>query len=170
MPKQKVNYNNTEIYKLIHKDDIDNENIYIGSTTNFRQRKCRHKSDCNNEKTKIYNLKVYQNIRLNGGWEEWNMLLVEKYPCIDKKESNVRERYWIDFYKSQLNIVIPSRSRTEWKFDNKEEIKKKESKQNKKYYQKNKEKYKEYNQNHKEKIKEYQKQYTINQKNKEKNH
>ena len=123
MPNQKVDYSKTEIYKLIHNSDIDNKNIYIGSTTNFRQRKCRHKSDCNNEKSKKYNIKVYTNIRSNGGWEEWNMLLVEKYKCIDKNESLVRERHWIDFYKSKLNMKTPSRSQKEYILDNKEKIK-----------------------------------------------
>ena len=103
MPKQKIDYSKTEIYKLIHKDDINNENIYIGSTSNFIVRKCAHKSSCNNEKSKEYNIKVYQNIRDNGGWEEWSMLLVEKFPCVDKKEADVRERFWIDNFKSKLN-------------------------------------------------------------------
>ena len=61
MAKQKIDYNKTEIYKLIHKDDINNENIYIGSTTNFRTRQSQHKTSCTNEKSKKYNLKVYQN-------------------------------------------------------------------------------------------------------------
>jgi len=152
MPKQKIDYNKTEIYKLIHKDDIDNENIYIGSTTNFRLRKCCHKSACTNEKSKDYNAKVYQNIRLNGGWEEWNMLLVEKFTCIDKKESLVRERFWIDHFKSKLNTQIPNRTSKEYNFDNKTEIfeqRKEYRKNNKKII---KEKAKEWYNDHKEKI------------------
>jgi len=164
MPKQKIDYSKTEIYKLIHKDDIDNENIYIGSTTNFRLRKCCHKSNSTNEKRKEYTFKVYENIRNNGGWTEWKMLLVEKYPCIDKKEADVRERYWIDFYKSQLNIVIPGRTHKEWYNNNKEEF----AKKCKIYYNNKKkeilEKVKIYSQNNKEKLAEYQKEYNENHK------
>jgi len=122
MPKEKVDYSKTEIYKLIHKDDVDNENIYIGSTTNFRQRKCAHKTNCNNEKVKSYNSKVYTNIRLIGGWSEWSMILVEKFPCIDKRESLVRERYWIDHYKTVLNIQLPCRTQKEYYTHNIEKI------------------------------------------------
>jgi len=177
MPLTPIDYNKTQIYKLIHNDDINNENIYIGSTTNFVKRKYNHKYDCNNEKAKIYNLKVYQNIRNNGGWIEWKMLLVEKFPCIDKRESDVRERYWIDHFKSQLNTKIPTRSDKEHYNDNRKEIleKNKNWKDNNKekineYYKNyrlnNTEKAKNYRQNNKEEIKNYrQKNY---EKNKEK--
>ena len=37
-------YQNSIIYKLCHCSDLENENIYIGSTTNFRNRKNGHKS------------------------------------------------------------------------------------------------------------------------------
>jgi len=48
MPKTPIDYNNTLIYKLRHKEDYDNANIYIGSTTNFTQRKNQHKFACIN--------------------------------------------------------------------------------------------------------------------------
>jgi len=85
MPLTVIDYSKTEIYKLIHKDDINNENIYIGSTTNFTKRKSKHKEHCNKEKSKKHHLKVYQNIRDNGGWNEWSMLLIEKFKCINKR-------------------------------------------------------------------------------------
>jgi len=52
MPKTAIDYSKTQIYKLIHNDDINNENIYIGSTTNFVKRKWEHKDNCTNEKSK----------------------------------------------------------------------------------------------------------------------
>ena len=42
------------------------------------------------------------------------MLLITQTTCIDSKKSLVRERYWIDYYKSQLNINIPSRTKKEY--------------------------------------------------------
>ena len=157
MPIKLIDYNKTEIYKLIHKDDINNENIYIGSTTNFRTRKCSHRQRCTNEKSKKHHFKVYQNIRNNGGWTEWNMLLVEKFPCIDKRESLVRERFWIDHFKSKLNSDIPCRTQKEWGIDNKEKV----DEYKKKHYIGNKEeitKYKkEWYNDHKKEISEKQK-------------
>jgi len=144
MPLTPIDYSKTQIYKLIHKNDINNENIYIGSTTNFVKRKSKHKEHCNKEKSKKHHFKVYQNIRNNGGWEEWSMLLIEKFPCIGKTESDVRERYWIDFHKSQLNIVIPGRTNKEWRYDNKKTLI---------------EKQKNYRQNNIKKIKEQEKTY-----------
>ena len=48
------NYQNTIIYIIKCKDDnIIKE--YIGSTTNFKQRKNKHNYDCNNENSKNYN-------------------------------------------------------------------------------------------------------------------
>jgi len=38
MPKVPTDYTKTIIYKLVHKEDYDNANVYIGSTTNFRQK------------------------------------------------------------------------------------------------------------------------------------
>jgi len=166
MPKTAIDYSKTQIYKLIHNDDINNENIYIGSTTNFIIRKYQHKTCCNNEKAKNYNLKVYQTIRLIGGWTEWSMLLVENFPCIKKKESDVRERYWIDHFKSQLNMRIPSRTEKEWQIDNKSEL----SEKKKEYYNNNKETKTEYNkeyyQNNKAKLAEITKKYQNNNKEK----
>jgi hypothetical protein len=87
MPRLPVNYSKTIIYVIKCKDDNITEE-YVGSTINFIERKSHHKKRCNNEK---YNLKVYKYIRENGGWENWIMLEIEKYPCNDKNEAHKRE-------------------------------------------------------------------------------
>jgi hypothetical protein len=89
---------------LVHKEDYDNANLYIGSTTNFTKRKCEHKSDCMNETGVKYNQKIYHFIRNNGGWNEWNMLEVEKYPCNDNREAESREEYWRIHFNACLNM------------------------------------------------------------------
>ena len=133
MPRVPIDYSQTCIYKLVHKDDVNNENVYIGSTTNFRHRKSEHKSSCNTETNKDYNNNKYKHIRENGGWDDWIMVEIEKYPCDDKREAEVRERYWVEFYKSNLNTCIPTRSQKEYRQDNCEVI----SERNKQYYQDN---------------------------------
>jgi hypothetical protein len=115
-------YQNSVIYKLCHLNDLDNENIYIGSTTNFKNRKHDHKVACNNKNGKRYNFKVYQFIRDNGGWNEWQMIPIESFSCNNKIELEIRERYHIELLKSKLNCKIPTRNRKEYYNDNKEQI------------------------------------------------
>jgi predicted GIY-YIG superfamily endonuclease len=90
MPKLSIDYLNCCIYKIEH---IENASlVYVGHTTNFKQRKQRHKSSCNNETDKSkHNRKVYQMIRTNGGWDMFRMIEIEKYPCNSKQEAEKRE-------------------------------------------------------------------------------
>jgi hypothetical protein len=164
------NYANGLIYKLVHKEDYDNANIYIGSTTNFRGRKGGHKTSCNNENGKNYKNPKYQIIRENGEWDAWEMIQVEAFPCTTKKELETRERYWIELMKPNLNRTIPTRSGKEYKIYNADKIKQyrqenadKIAERDKQYYQKNadkiKERAKQYYQDNADKIAEKNKQY-----------
>jgi hypothetical protein len=103
MPRTPVDYTKTIIYKLVHKEDYDNANIYIGSTTDFIKRKYTHKNSYYNEKNKNYNEKKYQYIRENGGWDCFNMIEIEKYPCNDGNEAKTREEYWRCYFNATLN-------------------------------------------------------------------
>ena len=172
MPKTQMDYSHTIMYKICCKD-ISNEGLYIGHTTNFIQRKNQHKTTCCNQNLNNYNLNVYQFIRENGGWDNWSMIQIEEYSCNNKREAEMRERYWIENLKANLNCVSPfttneekEKQKLEWYEENKEEVLKKK----KKHYQENKdqilEKAKQYTQENKEKITEYQKQYA--EENKEK--
>ena len=105
MPK----YENGLVYKLVHKEDYNNDNIYIGSTTNFRGRKAEHKKGATNPNDKNYNQIKYQYIRDNGGWENWIMVQIEKYDCDDGKELFNWERYWVEQY--QLNKKLLNQNR-----------------------------------------------------------
>jgi len=122
MPKVPIDYSNTCIYKLVHIDDLNDENIYIGHTTDMTKRKWKHKSNCNNPNNKEHKHKKYQYIRENGGWDKWQMILVEKYPCDIVHEAKARERYWITELKASLNVDIPNRTAKEYREDNKEYI------------------------------------------------
>ena len=107
MPKQKVDYSNTVIYKIMSNDTTITD-CYVGSTTNFIQRKQSHKSTCNSTTHTNYNLKLYRIIREFGGWDEWSMLELEKYPCKDKNEATLRETHWKDLLCSTLNTNNPN--------------------------------------------------------------
>ena len=163
MPRTNINYSNTIIYKLCCRD-LSITEIYVGQTTDMRKRKFSHKynCNCNYETNKKYNLNVYQFIRKNGGWDNWDMIEVEKYEAIDSNDAKKRERHWIETLKATLNIQLPSRSnkeyceeyRIEYYNNNRENIIEK----NKKYRDDNKEeyikRYNTYNKNNKDIINE----------------
>jgi hypothetical protein len=112
------------IYKLVS-DDIEITECYVGSTCNFRIRKSQHKSNCNNEKCKSYNLDVYQFIRDNGGWGCWSMIQIEEFKFDIRKELHTRERHWVETLHATLNKVVPTRTDKEYYRDNSEDIKQK---------------------------------------------
>jgi hypothetical protein len=167
-----IQYNKSTIYKLCCKDANITE-IYIGSTTNFRLRKSQHKVSCNNERGKKCDYKVYKCIRENGGFDNWNMIEIEKVNATDKKDLEKNERRVIEQLKPILNCYIPGRTKKEYRADNYDKIKiyKKErytensdeiKENSKEYYAKNtdkiREKKKEYYAKNANKIKEKNKE------------
>ena len=108
MPILNINYQNTIIYKIVC-NDLNVKETYVGSTTNFKLRKTQHKKSCNDSNTKEYNQRKYQFIRDNGGWDNWSMIEIEKYPCNDSNESRARERYHYELLNSNLNDRLPKR-------------------------------------------------------------
>jgi len=150
MTKKPIDYSKSCIYKLCCRD-TNITDCYVGSTTNFRSRKSQHKSKCNKENNKAYNFKVYQFIRDNGGWNNWDIVLIEKVNVNDGYELHKQERKYIEELNSTLNQVIPTRTVKEYRENNKDKIKDKI----KEYREENKDKIKEYRENNKDKIKEY---------------
>ena len=113
MPKTNINYANIIMYKIVCKD-LNITEIYVGSTSNFRIRKNSHKSRCCDENNVKHNMKIYTKIRLNGGWDNWEMLEIEKYPCNDGNEAHAREKVLILQLNSKLNTVIPQNDRHDY--------------------------------------------------------
>ena len=101
MPRKAIDYNNTVIYKIQH---IEKEELlYVGHTTDFRKRKNAHKSSCNVQDGKQYNVKVYKMIRDNGGWEMFKMIQVKEYPCNNRREAEAVEDQVMTDLKATLN-------------------------------------------------------------------
>ena len=148
MPKLPIDYSNSIVYKLCCKD-VDITDLYIGSTTNMRQRKAKHKSACDNKNSDGYNLNVYKFIRDNGGFNNWSMIMIERVECDNKIDLIKRERYYIDHLKPSLNKAVPLRTVKEWLVDNKELLKLNRTQ----YYIENKEQIKQYHIKNKEQIK-----------------
>jgi len=109
MPRKEIDYSKTIIYKIVC-NDLNISDVYVGHTTDFIRRKRGHKSNCNNPNDKRYNFKVYQIIKANGGWDNWTMVEIEKFPCKDGNEAAARERYWYEQLNANLNKQVPNRN------------------------------------------------------------
>ena len=105
-------YQNGSIYKLCCRDTSITD-IYIGSTCNFTKRKWSHKSSCNKETGKKYNINVYKFIRDHGGWDNWDMIELIKYSCNTKRELELKEREYLELLGGTLNKQIPTRGLNE---------------------------------------------------------
>ena len=149
MPKTNVDYSKTIIYKIVCNDE-NIDYLYVGSTTDFTKRKYTHKCSCSNINNKNYNEKKYIQIRQNGGWDNFKMIEIEKYPCNDKREAEAREEELRIKLKANMNMRrCYTTEEQKWA-----------------YYNDNKEKVKEYYNDNKYKIIEQQKAYYINDKEK----
>ena len=80
MPRVTVDYSNTIIYKIFCKNPYIKD-VYVGHTTNFVQRKHAHKQAVTNTNSSCYHTKVYEEIRKNGGWDNWSMEIVNFFKC-----------------------------------------------------------------------------------------
>jgi hypothetical protein len=97
MPRGKVNYSNTIIYKITCKDPTI-KHYFVGHTTNFSQKKHALKTTCSDSSKRDYNLQMFQIIRQYGGWDNWEMEEIAKYNCKDENEAQLRE------YQHQLML------------------------------------------------------------------
>ena len=102
MPKAEIDYSNTILYKIVCKD-LKIKDLYVGYTTNYVQRKYAHKQNCNNSKSVNYSYKLYEVIRANGGWNNWDMEIIKLFNCKDKFEAKQKEIYYIVLLKPTLN-------------------------------------------------------------------
>ena len=142
-------YSNGKIYKIV---DNTNANIYIGSTCEptLARRLSKHVGDYKCWKNGKKNNKSSFKIIENG---DYDIVLIENFPCDKKDELHKRERYWIETLDC-INLNIPFREPKEsdkikyekfkdkikarakkWAEDNKERVKQLHSER----YQSNKE-------------------------------
>ena len=90
------------IYKFVCIDKSVKDE-YIGSTKNLQQRIGQHKHSFHNSNGKEYNYKVYQFIRDNGDWENWQIVVIRKLPNTNKEARCYIEQFYKDLYKPILN-------------------------------------------------------------------
>lgn len=136
-----TDYENAVIYTITCKDEAIT-GMYVGSSKNFYERKRNHIKSVNNVKG-TNRKRIHHFIRENGGWENFNMEILENYPCITEEELFIRERFWYDELKPDLNERRPYATKEEKKQISNER-KKELWKSSEEYREKNKERRKEH--------------------------
>ena len=118
-----VNYQFGKIYKII---DNTNGNIYVGSTDEktlarrLSTHKCDYKRFLEGKRRNVTSFQIFAN-------NNYNIVLLELYPCDSKDELHARERFYIESLKC-VNIYIPGRTHKEYIEVNKELVKQSQQK------------------------------------------
>lgn len=139
MTKKPSNYKNCVIYKLVCYDTSITD-CYVGATTNFKQRKSYHKNSYVNPNHQNHFCPVYIFMRENGGWNNFKMLEIEKFPCETKRQAELREEFW----RKELNATLNGQQA----YLTDEEKRQKNRERVKRYYERHPEKIQKYKQNY----------------------
>lgn len=112
-----MDYSKGKIYQL---KCLTTGLIYVGSTTKqyLSQRLVAHKSDFwnwkNGKKGYVTSFQILEG-------DNYEITLLESFPCKTNDELRAREKHWIQSLDC-VNKVIPCRTRAEYKEDNREAI------------------------------------------------
>ena len=103
MPRHASDYSKCLMYKFVCKD-LSVKDLYVGQTTIWGARRRRHKGMYNDIECKY---KIYECMRQTGGWDNWDMILIEAYPCNNDLEASARERFLMESLNANLNSKRP---------------------------------------------------------------
>ena len=92
------------VYELKSIDKSVTE-IYIGSTWDMSDRYWCHQDKCNNKKRKEYNIPLYHYIRENGGFDNFEMTIIDSGECEDIIELHCAEQFYIDMSGGIENLL-----------------------------------------------------------------
>ena len=106
-------YDNTTLYKITS-NDANVTDLYVGHTTNFVSRKQEHRYNCNNPHSDAYNFPLYRFMRSNGGFDGFNIAVIEVCSFSTKREAELHEGYLTNILNATLNGKMPGRSRKEY--------------------------------------------------------
>jgi hypothetical protein len=105
-------YNNGIIYKLCCKDP-EIADVYIGSTASTGPRRFQqHKGAAKQQPNRL----VYKFINDNGGFANWQLIVINAFPCSSKQELEKEENRIFCIYRPTLNkrsVSIGSHNRCE---------------------------------------------------------
>ena len=99
--------NKSVIYKIRCKDK-DIPEFYIGSTINIQHRMNNHRKVYNNPNSKSYNCMLYDFIRSNGGFDNFEFIIIREFDeTVDRADLFQYEGYYICHLKPMLNKCQP---------------------------------------------------------------
>jgi group I intron endonuclease len=90
--------NKYTIYQIIHKQF---PHCYIGCTKDLNRRIAVHKTYCNQQKSRY----LYDKMNLNGGWDAYDVVILEEFVCMSRTDAETRENYWIKKMESDMMIM-----------------------------------------------------------------
>ena len=149
----RLQINDYTFYKITNING-DCELGYVGSTSNMKQRRRAHKSDCYNPNSPRYHLKLYETIRQHNGFDEFKFIELGYAKQISLNDARIIEEHYRQNLMSNLNTnrcmltreVRLETARHEYHLDKGEK--------KRLYYQANKDRIKTYNRNRYHKLKE----------------
>ena len=98
---------------LIFCKDSNIKAKYIGCTQDFDKRVQAHKHCCSNGDRVQHTYKLYQFIRDNGGWDNWNMIKLETFIYLNNQEKHAKEYEYFKQFEPILNSNQPNRNQKE---------------------------------------------------------
>ena len=141
---RKQDFGNSVIYHIRHMES--KEVVYVGSTTNFSNRKGKHKYRCNDKEGKEFTSPIYCHIRNNGGFDCFEVIPIKSLKLENKTELLIAEQEEIDKYRTLVNrnkahrtIEEDKEYRKKYHKQYNEEHKAERNQNRKLYYQENRE-------------------------------
>jgi len=101
MPRVKINYAEMIFYK-IYCLSPNITKVFVGHTTNVNQRKHTLKKQTQSD---TYCSDMIEFIKNSGGWDNWNLQMLEKYECKSHIDIVLREIYHTDLLNKKNNNV-----------------------------------------------------------------
>ena len=97
------------IYMIFSKDANIKEK-YIGCTQDLDKRIQAHKHCCENVNRRQSRYKLYQFMRDNGGFVNWNIVRLESFLYINNTEKHLKEAEYYKQFNPELNSNVPNRN------------------------------------------------------------
>ena len=101
MPRLPIDYSKAQIYRVVCKNPKITD-CFIGTTTNLTHMRSNHHRESKRENPKLHQ-KLYKFICENGGWSNFQLILIESYPCNGKEELQMKLREYIENLNPTLN-------------------------------------------------------------------
>ena len=90
------------MYMFIYQITCNNQ-LYIGSTNNLKNRIRQHRYNCTKITNKKYNLPLYKYIRENGGFENIKIEILKIFDSKNLEDQKKEEQIFIEKIKPKLN-------------------------------------------------------------------